>query len=283
MGFAADDDVVARPRQHAQRDLVGHRSRRQPERRSPCPAARRRAPAARWWRVLAVLVVADGRGGHRGAHRRGRPRHGVGAQVDRLGSSCGDCRTSGRAAVRRGGTPTDNRRHGSRGCRVRDARPGRILGGAHVRPRRAPDPRSPRVDRPRARVRTPKSWKRGARRAHGCRSGRKRTRAATSSSGTPEGSPAVVVGDRSPVAVTSRRRPRRAAAKRCEEDRTSGSAPAPRDRADDAEAGQHERVGFRFRHRRHRARRAEEDVVDREVVARGGGVAIDQAQRRPRC
>ena len=47
VALAADDHVVAGPRQHAQRDLVGHRARRQPERRLLAEQRRRRAPAAR--------------------------------------------------------------------------------------------------------------------------------------------------------------------------------------------------------------------------------------------
>ena len=83
VALAADDHVVARPRQHAQRDLVGHRAGRQPERGL---LAEQRGDALLQrvdGRVLAELVVADRSGGHRRAHRRRRPRDGVGAKVDR--------------------------------------------------------------------------------------------------------------------------------------------------------------------------------------------------------
>ena len=65
------EHVVARPRQRAQGDLVGHRARGQEER--GLRAEQRRdlvlQPVDR--RILAVLVVADLRLGHGAAHRAG--------------------------------------------------------------------------------------------------------------------------------------------------------------------------------------------------------------------
>ena len=48
VALAADDHVVAGPRQHAQRDLVGHRAAWAARARPPCRAARPRAPAGDW-------------------------------------------------------------------------------------------------------------------------------------------------------------------------------------------------------------------------------------------
>ena len=83
VALAADDDVVARPGQHAQRNLVRHRAAGQPERRLLAEQARDALLQRIDRRVLAVLVVADGRGGDGGAHLRRRPGHGVRAKVDR--------------------------------------------------------------------------------------------------------------------------------------------------------------------------------------------------------
>jgi len=83
VAFAADDNVVARPRQHAQRDLIGHRSRWQPERgflpEQFCHALLQRVRRG----ILAVLIVADGSRCNRRAHRGGRPRHRIRTQIDR--------------------------------------------------------------------------------------------------------------------------------------------------------------------------------------------------------
>jgi hypothetical protein len=98
VALAADDHVVAGPRQDAQRHLVGHRAARQPERGLLAQQRGDRVLEPVDRRVLAVLVVADGRRRHRRAHLGRRPGDGVGAQVDR-GSSRGlpelplaDCR-----------------------------------------------------------------------------------------------------------------------------------------------------------------------------------------------
>ncbi len=76
------EHVVARSRQAAQRDLVGHRARGQEERGLE---AEQRGdlvlqPVDR--RILAVLVVADLRLGHGAAHRGARQGHRIRAQVD---------------------------------------------------------------------------------------------------------------------------------------------------------------------------------------------------------
>ena len=84
--LARHEDLVAGPRQRADRDLVGHRPGREPER--GLVAEHRRDPLLEPVdrRVLAELVVADLGAGHRLAHRRRGPGDGIGAQVDeRLG------------------------------------------------------------------------------------------------------------------------------------------------------------------------------------------------------
>ena len=84
VAFAADHHLVARPRQHAQGDLVRHRARGQPER---CLLAEQLGQAvlqAIGERVFAVLIVAHRCACHGFAHRRCRPGDGVGAQVDRV-------------------------------------------------------------------------------------------------------------------------------------------------------------------------------------------------------
>ena len=72
VAFAADDDVVARPGQHAQRNLVGHRAAGQPERRLLAEQGRDALLQRIDGRILAELVVTDGRGGD------GRTHSGVG-------------------------------------------------------------------------------------------------------------------------------------------------------------------------------------------------------------
>ena len=82
VALAADDDVVAGTRQDPERDLVRHRPARQPERRLLAEERGRALLEAVHRRILAVLVVADGRGGHRRPHRGRRQRDGVGAKID---------------------------------------------------------------------------------------------------------------------------------------------------------------------------------------------------------
>ena len=217
----------------------------------PCRAARRRAPAARWC-VGSSPYWSSPTGAAAIAARI--------AGVGRVTVS--ERRSIGHAAI------SASRRHvvATTGRRMREsARP--HCGGAMSDPS-SPDPRSPRGSAARRalRGRVMDAW---------------RTNAPATSSSATRRSAAAVVGPRRRVA----RRPSRlcGATRRLRDRRTQrreGSAlrRAARSRHD-AEAGQHERVGFRFRHRSHRARRAEEDVVDREVVAGSGGVAVDQAQR----
>ena len=59
VAFATDDDVVAGPREHAQRDLVGHRSRRQPERGFLPEELRHALLQLVRRRIFAVLIVAE--------------------------------------------------------------------------------------------------------------------------------------------------------------------------------------------------------------------------------
>jgi hypothetical protein len=82
VALATDDDVVAGPGQNPQRDLVGHRPARQPERGIFPEQLGDDLLQAVGRRVLAVLVVAHRRRGHRRAHGLRRARDGVGTQVD---------------------------------------------------------------------------------------------------------------------------------------------------------------------------------------------------------
>ena len=83
MAFRTDDDVVARPREHAQRDLIGHRSRRQPKRGLLAQQAGYAPLQLVRGRILPVLIVAHRRDGHRLAHGGRRPGDGIRAKVDR--------------------------------------------------------------------------------------------------------------------------------------------------------------------------------------------------------
>jgi hypothetical protein len=82
VALAAHEHGVARPRQNAQRHLVGHRARRHHSAASLPRSAATRSCSAVTGRVLSELIVADRRRGHRGAHRVGRAGDGVGAEVD---------------------------------------------------------------------------------------------------------------------------------------------------------------------------------------------------------
>ena len=104
--LAAGDDLVARPRQHAQRHLVGHRARRQPERRLLAQQLRAALLQQVRRRVLAVLAVAHRGGGHRRAHGVGGAGDGVGTQVDGVGHGLASLCAGPPLSVRRqGATP----------------------------------------------------------------------------------------------------------------------------------------------------------------------------------
>ena len=75
-------DGIGRLRQHADGDLVGHRARGHPQRRLLAQQRRHAFLQQVDGRIFAELVVADRRGGHRRAHGGGRPRDGVGSQID---------------------------------------------------------------------------------------------------------------------------------------------------------------------------------------------------------
>ena len=122
VGLAADDDLVARPRQHAQRDLVGHRPRRQPERPASLPssAATRACSSlvsgsSPYWSsptgAAAIAARIAGVGRVTVSERRS-----IGSLLMRRLSDEPACPCA--AAAR-----TDNRRHGSEAGRVRELGP----------------------------------------------------------------------------------------------------------------------------------------------------------------
>ena len=76
------DELAAGPAEHAQRDLVRHRRRRQEERRLVAEQRGHAALQLVRGRILALLLVADFGSGHRLEHPGRRLRDGVGAQVD---------------------------------------------------------------------------------------------------------------------------------------------------------------------------------------------------------
>ena len=76
------DHIVAGPGQQSQRDLVGHGAGRQPERSLLAEQCRALLLQRVDRRILAELVVADRRRRDHRAHRRRRPRDGVGAEID---------------------------------------------------------------------------------------------------------------------------------------------------------------------------------------------------------
>ena len=76
------DDLAARPTQNAQRGLVRHRRRRHEERRLVPEQVGHPALQLVGRRVLALLLVADLGGRHRGEHPRRRLGDGVGAEID---------------------------------------------------------------------------------------------------------------------------------------------------------------------------------------------------------
>ena len=76
------EELVAELGVEPQRDLVRHRRRRQEDRLLLPEQARRALLQLVDRRVLALLLVADDRGGDRGAHPCGGLRGGVGAKVD---------------------------------------------------------------------------------------------------------------------------------------------------------------------------------------------------------
>src|SRR5207248_4272220 len=76
------EELVARLGEDPERDLVRHRRRRQVDRRL-LPQQLGAAPLELvHGRILALLLVADDRGGDRGAHRLRRTRGGIGAEID---------------------------------------------------------------------------------------------------------------------------------------------------------------------------------------------------------
>ncbi len=79
---ALGDQHVPRAREEPQRDLVGHRGRRQEQRRLVPEKGSSALLEGSDGRILAHLLVADRRGCHRGEHRRRRPGHGVRAEID---------------------------------------------------------------------------------------------------------------------------------------------------------------------------------------------------------
>ena len=83
VALAADDHVVARTGERAQRHLVGHRARRQPERRLLAEQLGDALLQRVDRRVFAELIVADVGRGHRGAHAGRGIRDGIGAEIDR--------------------------------------------------------------------------------------------------------------------------------------------------------------------------------------------------------
>ena len=87
VALGADDHVVARAAEELERELVGHRPRRDEQRRLLAEQGGDPLLQRDDARVLAVLVVADLGRGDRGAHRLGRARDGVGAEVDHRLSS----------------------------------------------------------------------------------------------------------------------------------------------------------------------------------------------------
>ena len=77
MTFATDDDVVTGARQHSQRDLIGHRARREEQRRllpqDRCDPFLQRVDAG----ILAELIVTDRRRRDCGPHLVGGPGHSI--------------------------------------------------------------------------------------------------------------------------------------------------------------------------------------------------------------
>src|SRR4029453_6068981 len=68
VALATDDDVVSRPSQHTQRDLVRHRAAREPERGFLAKEGRDPFLEAIDGRILAELIVAYGGGRHGRSH-----------------------------------------------------------------------------------------------------------------------------------------------------------------------------------------------------------------------
>ena len=91
VALATDDDVVPRPGQRAKRDLIGHRSRRQPERGFLSEQGRDLFLQQVDGGILAVLIVADRRGGDGGAHLLRGTGDGVRTQVDRRARMLHEC------------------------------------------------------------------------------------------------------------------------------------------------------------------------------------------------
>ena len=78
---------IAGSGEQAEGKLVGHRPRRNEDRRVLAHASRERILQGVDRRIFAVDVVADRSVGHRLSHRRRRLRHGVGSQIDHAGQS----------------------------------------------------------------------------------------------------------------------------------------------------------------------------------------------------
>ena len=82
MAVLLADELVAGLRVQPERDLVRHRRGRQEDRLVLPEQLRGALLQLVDRRILALLLVADLGGGDRGPHARGRPRGGVGAEVD---------------------------------------------------------------------------------------------------------------------------------------------------------------------------------------------------------
>ena len=83
VALATDDDVVPRPGQRAKRDLISHRSRRQPKRGFLSEQGRDLFLQQVDSGIFAVLIVADRSRGDGGAHLLRGTSDGVRTQVDR--------------------------------------------------------------------------------------------------------------------------------------------------------------------------------------------------------
>ncbi len=77
-----DQQLAARLAEQLERDLVGHRGRREEDGLLLAEERRGALLEREHGRILAPLLVADLGGEHRRQHPRRRPRLGVGAQVD---------------------------------------------------------------------------------------------------------------------------------------------------------------------------------------------------------
>ncbi len=82
VGFVAEHDIVARPRQDLQRDLVGHRAARHEDRGLLAEQIRDPFLQQVHRRIFAVLIVADLGFGNRAPHAGGWFRDGVGTKID---------------------------------------------------------------------------------------------------------------------------------------------------------------------------------------------------------